>query len=284
MKHLGTDYIDVYQLHWPQRYSPQSNWGQSMQYHLENDADPYWRARGGPTSFEDLCLAMEELIKDGKIRGWGLCNDNAYGLTACTRAAKGLGTTPPCSIQGDFSLIDRKSLENGVAEAASPFNENVGFMSYNALAGGMLTGKYMDVPAAMDDMANRDRAIASLQKPRGRMDTRGWGGTLYRYRTEAAQAAIRDYKRIAEKYKMPLTELALRWNRQQNLVTTSLVGHSSMKQLEESVKYFTMKEPLSDEILWEIDMVHMRNRLPIFSSDRVGRDWYGQGEIGERIP
>lgn len=51
---------------------------------------------------------MENLIQQGKIRGWGLCNDNAYGLTACTRTAKALGVTPPCSIQGDFSLIDRK--------------------------------------------------------------------------------------------------------------------------------------------------------------------------------
>jgi aryl-alcohol dehydrogenase-like predicted oxidoreductase len=51
---------------------------------------------------------MESLIQEGKIRGWGLCNDNAYGLTACTRSAKALGVTPPCSIQGDFSLIDRK--------------------------------------------------------------------------------------------------------------------------------------------------------------------------------
>jgi hypothetical protein len=121
---------------------------------------------------------MEGLIQDGKIRGWGLCNDSAYGLTACTRTAKALGVTPPCSIQGDFSLIDRKSEENGVAEACSPYNENVGFMAYNALAGGMLTGKYMSIPAALDD-TQRDRAMKSLDHPRGRMDTRGWGGTLY---------------------------------------------------------------------------------------------------------
>ena len=284
LKRLETDYIDVYQLHWPQRYSPQSNWGQSLAYDIQTDADPYWRAQGGPTSFEDLCLAMESLIQEGKIRGWGLCNDNAYGLAACARTAKGLGVTPPCSIQGDFSIIDRKSEENGVAEAASPFNENVGFMSYNALAGGMLTGKYMDIPSAMDDLANRDRAMASMKSPRGRMDTRGWGGTLYRYRTDAAQRAIKEYKRIADKYKMPLTELCLRWNRQRSMITTTLVGHTSMQQLDDSIKYFTMKEPLSEDIMWEIDMVHMKNRLPIFSSDRAGRDWYGQGEIGETIP
>jgi aryl-alcohol dehydrogenase-like predicted oxidoreductase len=284
LRRLKTDYIDVYQLHWPQRYSPQSNWGQSLKYNIESDEEQYWRAFGGPTSFESLCLSMEDLVQQGKIRGWGLCNDNAYGLTACTRTAKLLGTTPPCSIQGDFSLIDRKSEENGVAEAASKYNENVGFMSYNALAGGMLTGKYMDIPSVMDDLANRERAMESLRNPRGRMDTRGWGGTLYRYRTDAAQNAIVEYNKIAKANGMSLTELSLRWNRQRSLVTTTLVGHSNLKQLQESLKYFTKKDPLSDQTMWDIDMIHMRNRTPIFSSNRVGRDWLGEGEIGEPIP
>ena len=238
---------------------------------------------GGPTSFEDICLAMQELIDEGKIRGWGLCNDNAYGLTGCTRTAKALGVTPPCSIQGDFSLIDRKSEENGVAEASSPFNENVGFMSYNALAGGMLTGKYMDRPAALDN-TERDKVIEAMKNPRGRMDEFGWSRTLYRYRTEAAQEAIQEYAKIAKRAGMSLTELSLRWNRQRSLVTTTLVGHSNMDQLQQSLEYFTKSKPLSDDIMWEIDIVHMKNRLPIFSSDRVGKDWNGEGEIGETIP
>lgn len=294
LKRLGTDYIDVYQLHWPQRYSPQSNWGQSLAYDLKSDQDPYWRANGGPTTFEEICTSMEQLIQQGKIRGWGLCNDNAYGLTACTRTAKMLGTTPPCSIQGDFSLVDRKSEENGVAEAASPYNENVGFMAYNALAGGMLTGKYATIPAALDGMSSSSSsrsqdgqaaAMELLKSPRGRMDTRGWGATLYRYRTDAAQAAIQEYAQIAKRYNnMPLTELSLRWCRQRSLITTTLVGHSNLQQLKESVAFFTKKDPLPDDVMWEIDRVHMRNRLPIFCSERVGKDWYGEGEIGETIP
>jgi len=283
LKRLQTDYIDVYQLHWPQRYSPQANWGQSLKYNLEADSSSYWR---GATSFEDMCLAMEGLIQSGKIRGWGLCNDNAYGLTACCRTAKALGVTPPVSIQGDFSLIDRKSEENGVAEAASPYNENVGFMSYNALAGGMLTGKYINIPAAPDDN-NRSTVKESMSKPRGRMDTRGWGSTLYRYRTAAAQEAIKDYDTIAKKYDggKSLTELSLRWNRQRSMITTTLVGHTNMKQLQESLSYFDASlSPLSQEVMWEIDRVHMRNRLPIFSSNRVDKNGYGSGEIGEPIP
>lgn len=98
LKRLQTDYIDVYLCHWPQRYSPQSNWGQSLSYNLAYD-DSYRKSLGTPTSFEDMCLSMEELIQAGKIRGWGLCNDNAYGLTACTRTAKALGTTPPCTVR-----------------------------------------------------------------------------------------------------------------------------------------------------------------------------------------
>lgn len=81
---------------------------QSLKYNVEVEESGYWRGFGGPTSFEDLCVSMEGLIQSGKIRGWGLCNDNAYGLTGCTRTAKMLGTTPPCNLQGDFSILDRK--------------------------------------------------------------------------------------------------------------------------------------------------------------------------------
>lgn len=283
LRRLGVDYIDIYQLHWPARYSPQSNWGQSLAYNIEADKSAYWRGMDGPTSFEELCIAMQSLIDDGKIRGWGLCNDNAYGLTGCTRTAKALGVTPPCSIQGDFSLIDRKSEENGVAEAASPYNENVGFMAYNSLAGGMLTGKYADRPAALDN-SERDMVIEAMNNPRGRMDEFGWSRTLYRYRTEAAQAAIKEYAAIAKGAGMSLTELSLRWCRQRSLITTTLVGHTNMDQLQQSIDYFTRAKALGDDVMWEIDRVHMKNRLPIFSSNRVGKDWDGEGEIGERIP
>ena len=99
---------------------------------------------------------MGELVAEGKLRGWGMCNDNAYGLTASCYAARAVGAPPPVTLQNDFSIINRRVEENGVTEASSPAHENVGFMAYNVLAGGVLTGKYLDVAAAVDNPGIRD--------------------------------------------------------------------------------------------------------------------------------
>jgi len=280
LKRLGTDYLDVYQLHWPARYSPQANWGQSLTY------QPGMEDAAGTMgcSFEEICSAMGALIKEGKIRGWGLCNDNAFGLTACCEVAKRLGVPAPVSIEGDYSLIDRKSEENGVFEASSAVNENVGFLAYNALAGGMLAGTYMDSPAAVDN-PDLEAARKQLFAPRGRMDTFGWGQTLYRYRTDAANRAIKAYAALAKKYNLSLAELSLRWCQERRGCTSVLLGTSSMAQLEADLRYFGAEQkPLPPQLLWEIDRVHIRNRLPIFSSERTESEWDGVGEIGEPIP
>ncbi|KAL3893185.1 MAG: hypothetical protein SGPRY_014404 [Prymnesium sp.] len=116
------------------------------------------------------------------------------------------------------------------------------------------------------------------------MDEAGWGRTLYRYRSGPADLATREYAKLAKMNGMSLTEMCLRWARGRPSVTTTLLGHTSMAQLEEDLKYFREAKPLPDKLLWEIDRVHMRNRLPIFSSTRVGKDWDGEGEIGESIP
>ena len=131
--------------------------------------------------------------------------------------------------------------------------KQVGFMAYNTLAGGMLTGKYIDRPAAVDN-SDRAKIMDALENPRGRHDEFNWGRTLYRYRTDAAQEAIVEYNNIAKSAGISLTELSLRWCRQRSMVTTSLVGHSNMKQLQESIDYFTKNDPLPEKIMWEIDV------------------------------
>ena len=157
----------------------------------------------------------------------------------------------------------------------------------------MLTGKYLDVPAATDD-TNRVRSMASSLKPRGRMDEAGWGRTLYRYRSGPAGEATRAYAQIAEQAGISLTELSLKWCRSRAACTTTLLGQSSLPQLIEGLGHFAapplveydngFTQYLPEDVLWEIDRVHMQNRLPIFSSDRTRPDRPGQGEIGERVP
>ena len=223
-----------------------------------------------------------------------MCNDNCYGLMGCTMAARELGVEPPCVMQNDYSLINRRVEENGLSEASAPWNQNVGFLAYNTLAGGVLTGKYLDTPASADD-PNPLTRLQSSMRPRGRMDEAGWGRTLYRYRSGPAGEATRAYAQIAVEAGMPLTELALRWCRSRRACTSVLLGQSSVSQLEQALQCFCdtptaedergeYQEYLPTEVLWEIDRIHMRNRLPIFSSTRVGKDWDGEGEIGEPIP
>lgn len=314
LKRLGTDYLDVYLLHWPARYTPQSNWGQSLEF------NPAVQQLLGPSaSFAEVVEAMGKLQKQGKIRGWGMCNDNAYGLAASAYTARAMGLPPPCVLQNDYSILDRRievpppeahtmhvhtyayahvhmhmhtHQENGVSEASSPLLENTGFMAYNVLAGGVLTGKYLKEPAAIDQY-NAGKKGASMKRfrdPRGRMDENGWGQTLYRYRSGPAEEATRAYAKLAKQHGMTLTELCLRWARQRAAVTSSLLGVSSLTQLEEDLSYYKKDDvaPLPRELLWEIDRVHMRNRLPIFASTKVAKDWdegaFGFGEVDEIIP
>jgi aryl-alcohol dehydrogenase-like predicted oxidoreductase len=133
-------------------------------------------------------------------------------------------------------------------------------MAYNALASGVLTGKYLNAPAATND-SDRTRALQNAQNPRGRMDEFGWGRTLYRYRTDAVQEAVQEYDKIARQSGIMLTDLCLCWCLQRSLVTTTLVGHSSMLQLQETLKYFSEKGPLSEDVMWKVDRVNMKTYL-----------------------
>ena len=285
LRRLGTDYLDVYLLHWPARYTPQANWGQSLEYNFING-----KYAGPRTSFEEIAGAMGKLVAAGKIRGWGMCNDNTYGLMGSIMAARELGVEPPCVMQNDYSIINRRIEENGLSEASAPWNEDVGFLAYNTLAGGVLTGKYLDVPASPDD-PNRPRALANSIKKRG-----AWTTVVGRTCTTARgrqRRRRRPTRRSPRRRGWP-PELSLRWCRSRSSLFGAL-GHTSIPQLEESLDIFSappmvefdddaqIQYYLPEDLLWEIDRVHMRNRLPSSLRPAAARA-NGAGEIGENIP
>ena len=224
-------------------------------------------------------------------------------------------------IAADFSLINRRIEENGVAEASAPWHYNCGFFAYNVLAGGVLTGKYLDEPPKWEravggsgDAFGSAPGSSSGDKPFRRFDDLSWGRTLYRYRSGPADAATREYAALANKYGLgdawkatssssssssladpALAELALRWCCSREAVTSVLLGSTSVAQLEQALAVFrnvgNSDNAAADcglplELMWEVDQVHMRNRLPIFSNDDIGAvaRGVGAGGIGEPVP
>eukprot|EP00798_Chlamydomonas_sp_ICE-L_P026123 gene26123-11842_t len=132
LRRLQTDYIDLYHLHWPERYVPIFG---ARQYRKENESE-------GFTSFDEQVQAMGDLIKEGKIKHWGLSNETAFGVCKMVETAKKLGVPPPITIQNDFSLLDR-CFEEETAEACAPRWGNLSLLAWGPLAGGVLTGKYL---------------------------------------------------------------------------------------------------------------------------------------------
>eukprot|EP00913_Durusdinium_trenchii_P033986 g31813.t1 len=211
LKRLQFDHVDLYLTHWSFRM----NWGQSLQYRptLEKIA-----RREGQATFEEVVQAMDKLVKQGKIRGWGCCNESPYGATRLVATAKAMGATPPCVFQNDYSILNRRCEENGLFET----------LLHRECPGGTTS-------------------------PRGRMDDLSWGPTLYRYRSAAALDATKRYAALAKEQKIPLTELALRWAKQRGGMTTALVGHTSMEQLEEDMRAMAKPDALPEKLMWEID-------------------------------
>ena len=131
LKRLGTEYVDLLQLHWPDRYVPMFG-AAPYQYGLERDA----------VSFEEQLRALDEVIKSGKVRYIGLSNETPYGVMKFTQLAALYGLPTVVSLQNCYNLIFRSDFENGLKEVCSPRYENIALLPYSPLAGGILTGKY----------------------------------------------------------------------------------------------------------------------------------------------
>lgn len=230
LKRLGTDYIDLLQIHWPERYVPLYG-AADYRYDLERPGEDV-------VSIQEQLEIMNDLIKAGKIRSFGLSNETPYGITAFATTARLLGLVPPVSTQNAYSLLVRNEFENGVHEACSPALGNVGLLSYSPLSGGVLAGKYL--------------GGIKTSSPDARL--RQYVGFMHRYLSVPANEAVKQYAALAESISMPLAPLALAWVYTRPFVTSTLIGVTNMQQLEDNVMALNM--PISPEVAKLIDTIY----------------------------
>jgi aryl-alcohol dehydrogenase-like predicted oxidoreductase len=227
LQRLQTDYIDLYQLHWPERNQPM--FGQ-WQF------DP--KAERGGSSIREQLEALAELVREGKVRYVGVSNEHAWGLMQFVRIADELKLPRIVSTQNAYHLLNR-TFETGLAEIAH--REQIGLLAYSPLAFGHLTGKYLADPAAP-----------------GRLTQ--WPFFGQRYTKPNVAPAVAAYVALAREHNLTPTQLALGFVRSRWFVASTIIGASSLAQLKETLP--ATLTPLSDEILAAIDAIHLQYTNP----------------------
>ncbi len=233
LKRLGTDYIDLLQIHWPDRYVPLFGAGT---YRYENERDS--------ESFESQMRALDELVKEGRVRAVGVSNETPYGCMKFAEASRALGLTRMCSIQNSYSLIVRSDFESSLVEVCSPRNEDIGLLAYSPLAGGILTGKYAKPNCPSTARLNL------------------FEGYMARYRNSIASEAVVQYSKVAEKHGLSPAELALVFTYSQPFVASTIIGATSIQQLRENIGAYAKKDKATKELLDDINAVYRRYRDP----------------------
>lgn len=227
LRRLRTDYIDLYQIHWPDRYVPQFG---AVEYRIEEERSS--------TPIAEQLEAFAEVIREGKVRYIGLSNETAWGVTQFSHVAERANLPKPVSIQNAYNLINRH-FEASLAEATR--RENVDLLVYSALAFGFLTGKHLQGPAPNSRVSLFENFAA-------------------RYRKQNVDEATRAYAELAQKHGLTPTQLALAFVKSRWFVRSTIIGATTRAQLEENIASFELS--LSADVLAQIDAIHARYPNP----------------------
>jgi len=221
LKRLKTDYIDLYQLHWPERNV--NIFGKLGYVHKENE----WN------NFEQVLENLKKYIDQGKIRYIGLSNETPWGVMNYLKLHKDKNLPRMMSIQNPYSLLNR-SFEIGLSEVS--IREKIGCLAYSPLASGYLSGKYRN----------------GLFPKGSRMEKYGdfW---KYRYNSPNMEKAVEEYYKISKKHNLDLSQMSLKFCEVQNFMTSVIIGATTMEQLKTDIESVNVN--LSNDIIKEINEV-----------------------------
>ncbi len=226
LRRLRTDYIDLYQVHWPDR--PLELFSGLDYKHEEADFIP----------IEETLAALGELVKSGKVRAVGVSNETPWGTMRYLMASESEGLPRIASIQNAYNLLNR-TFEIGLSEIT--YREDVGLLAYSPLAQGYLTGKYEGGALPLGSR----KAL--------------WN-RLGRYETPNAPAAIRSYLGLARDFGLDAGQMAIQFVTTRPFVTSNIIGATSMEQLRTDIA--SVEVPWTDELERAIGEIHLRNPNP----------------------
>jgi aryl-alcohol dehydrogenase-like predicted oxidoreductase len=228
LKRLQTDYIDLYQIHWPDRPMP---WGSNptIYHHKEADFHP----------IQETLEIMRDLVKAGKIRHLGLSNESAWGAMTFLKGAEADRTLPRVqTIQNAYNLLNR-TYEVALAEVS--MREGVGLLAYSPLAQGYLSGKYLD--------GARPAGARTTLFKRGQ-----------RYETPGAEEAIRKYVALAREVGLDPAQMALAFVSAQPFVHSTIIGATTMEQLKTDIASVDVK--ITPDLEERINAIHLKHCNP----------------------
>ena len=226
LRRLGTDYIDLYQIHWAGRGSYNFDGSWTYEPHKQDTADVLG-------NIEDMLVTLGELIAEGKLRHAGVSNETTWGIGQWLRIAEAKGLPRLVSVQNEYNLL-RRHFDLDLAELSH--HEQVGLLAYSPLAGGLLTGKYNDgqVP------------------PGSRLDYQKGFWRL----NDQSEAAVKQYQALAARHGLDPAQMAIAFTLTRPFMTSVIIGATSTEQLANAIGAADIT--LSPEVLTEIDAIHRR--------------------------